>query len=149
MGHVKPWKVWQREVTGPSVLMKQPLRCWYVWNDPGTTTDSWIPVLCRATLRPLSQHKSADLRTACTHRVHLVDINSEITTKFMFPSYSTRKCLLKWIHTRQDYVMNYCVCAFSFSTCSQPWPACTHILFVSPCPHPVSVPSYFLFTSDL
>lgn len=32
----------------------------------GTTTDSWIPVLCRATMRPLSQHKSADLRMVLT-----------------------------------------------------------------------------------
>lgn len=58
-------RAWQLngDVLGPSVLMKQPLWCWYVWNERGTTTDSWNPALCRATVRPLSQHESAGLRT--------------------------------------------------------------------------------------
>lgn len=63
-------------VIGPSLLMKQRLWCWYVWNDPGTTTDSWIPGLCRATVRPLSQHKSANLKTV------LATVSSCVCTRF-------------------------------------------------------------------
>lgn len=49
-------KLSNRKFVGPSsVLMKQPLCCWYVWNDTGTTTDSWIP-------EPLWGHESADPR---------------------------------------------------------------------------------------
>lgn len=84
VGHLKPWKAWQREVTGPGVLMKQPLWCWYVWNDTGTTTDSWIPALCRATLRPLSQHKSADLRTASTQGPLSLTQTHQIYVSFLF-----------------------------------------------------------------
>lgn len=46
-----------REVTGPSMLMRQPLWRWYAWNEHGTTTDSWIPLLCGATERPLSYYQ--------------------------------------------------------------------------------------------
>lgn len=73
VGNYKPWQTWertshtskqrsyraQRADEAPSVTLVCVER-------PRTTTDSWIPVLCRATERPLSRHKSADLRPGLT-----------------------------------------------------------------------------------
>lgn len=58
-------------------------------------------------------------------------INSEIAIKFIFPSCS----MLNWLHVRPTLWV--IVCFFRFSARGHPWPACTHILFLSTCPHPV------------
>lgn len=96
------------------------------------------------TVRPLSRQKSVDLRTVlatmsscvCTPltgrkmKVHLDYIHQKITTKCILPSYSTLECL-----PRLQYELLYA--------------SAPHILFLSLCPHPVSVSPYFLSTSDL
>lgn len=117
VGHLKPWKAWQR-----TSLAAKWRSCRAQRADEAATVvlvceerprhNNWFmdsSPLFEATVRPLSQHESADLRavlatvSSCVWtldrqkktRVHLDHIYSEITSRFILPSSSTLKCLLK------------------------------------------------------